>query len=86
MTLRGATGEIRWAYMTAAAFGPWRLEEDDSGVSVLTGTLVSMDEYRAAQAPLKAVVMVGRQRLTWPIVDLQFTGQTVTARLGQRET
>mgnify|MGYP003345187849 CR=1 FL=1 len=23
MTLRGATGELRWVYMTAAVFGPW---------------------------------------------------------------
>ena len=27
MTLRGATGELRWVYMTAAVFGPWAKTE-----------------------------------------------------------
>lgn len=82
MTIRGATGEVRWVYLTAVTFGPWRLETDES---TLTGTLVSADDYRVTQGPLVAVVMVGRQRLTWPVEDLQISGQTVTVRLGPRQ-
>lgn len=83
MTLRGATGEIRWAYLPAVIFGPWRLESGEE--TTLTGTLVSVDEYRMTQAPLLAVVTVGRQRLTWPVLDLQIHGSTVSARLGPRQ-
>lgn len=84
MTIRGATGEIKWAYMAAAVFGPWRIETDENE-STLTGTLVSVDDYRVAQAPLVAVVTVGRQRLTWPVHSLQISGATVTAHLGPRQ-
>lgn len=84
MILRGATGEVRWVYMTAATFGPWEIEQ--RGVtSALTGKLVSVDDYRATQAPLSVVVTVGRQRLTFPVVDLQITGSVVTATLGPRQ-
>lgn len=84
MTLRGATGEIRWGgYLPAVIFGPWRLETD--GEAMLTGTVVSVDEYRVTQVPLSAVVQIGRQRLTYPVVDLQISGGIVTAMLGPRQ-
>lgn len=83
MTLRGATGEIRWVYLPAVVFGPWRIETD--GEATLTGTLVSVDDYRVTQAPLVAVVQIGRTRLTYPVASLQISGQTVTATLGPRQ-
>jgi hypothetical protein len=83
MTYRGATGEIRWAYLAAAVFGPWRLEfENEHGE--LTGTIVSVDGYRVTQAPLHAVLTVGRQRLTYPIISLQVNGSTLSAQVGPR--
>jgi len=84
MTLRGATGELRWVYMTAAVFGPW-VVETSGGSSTLTGRVVSVDEYRMAQPGLTAVVIIGRQRVTWPVVNVELTDQTVTAHLGQRQ-
>jgi len=84
MELRGATGELKWSYMTAATFGPWRLEQGADG-STLTGKLVSVDAYKAAQAPLKAVLQVGRQRVTCPILTLQIDGGVVHATLRQME-
>ena len=83
MTLRGATGEVRWVYLPAVVFGPWRIETGEE--STLTGSLVSVDDYRVTQSPLVAVVNVGRQRLTWPIKDVQISGETVTAVLGPRQ-
>lgn len=83
MTLRGATGEMRWAYLPAVVFGPWRIETGTE--STLTGTLVSVDGYRVTQAPLVAVLHVGRTRLTYPVADLQISGSTVTAVLGPRQ-
>lgn len=82
MTIRGATGEVRWAYLPAVIFGPWRVETDES---TLVGTVVSVDDYRVTQAPLVAVVTVGRKRLTWPVKDLQISGTVVTVSLGPRE-
>jgi hypothetical protein len=47
--------------------------------------VVSVDEYRMAQPGLTAVVIIGRQRVTWPVVNVELTDQTVTAHLGQRQ-
>jgi len=86
MILKGVTGEIRWSYLPAAVFGPWRVEtQEDTALSTLTGTLVSVDGYRVTQSPLVAVVSVGRRRLTWPITDMQISGDTITAVLGLRQ-
>lgn len=70
-------------YLPAVVFGPWRIEAD--GETTLTGTLVSVDGYRVTQVPLVAVVQIGRTRLTYPVVDLQLSGSTVTATLGPRQ-
>lgn len=84
MTYRGATGEIRWAYATAVVFGPWRLELDQPGSGTLTGNVVSVDEYRAAQTPLRVVLTVGRGRLIYPVVEMVLSGPTITATVGPR--
>lgn len=81
MMIRGATGEIRWAYLPAVVFGPWRLETSVDGAS-LSASVVSVDEYRASQGPFSAVVQVGRQRLAWPVLNLQIAAGTLTAQLG----
>jgi hypothetical protein len=83
MTYRGATGEIRWAYLAAAVFGPWRLDFDGEQ-GELAGTLVSVDGYRVSQAPLNAILTIGRQRLTYPIINLQVNGSALTAQVGPR--
>ncbi len=77
MRLRGATGELRWSYLTAVVFGPWSIEG-----STLTGTIVSVDTFRSAQAPLTAVVTIGKQRLAYPVEDVTLTGSTISAHLG----
>lgn len=87
MTIQGATGEVRWAYLPAAVFGPWRLDTVPGG-AVLEGRLVSQDDYRLAQEPLTAVVNVGRQALVYPITSLHVNGGQLSAQLGpqQKET
>lgn len=82
MTLRGATGEIRWVYLPAVTFGPWRIESEQD--ITLVGTVASVDDYRITQGPLVAVVQLGRSQVRYPVLDLQIDGQRVTARLGPR--
>lgn len=87
MQIRGATGEVRWAYLAAAVFGPWRLETEPGGAR-LEGQLVSQDGYRLAQEPLTAVVHIGRQKLVYPVISLHVDGGQLSAQLGpqQKET
>lgn len=82
MTLRGATGEIRWVYLPAMVFGPWRIESEHE--ITLVGTVASVDDYRVTQSPLVAVVQLGRSQVRYPVLDLQIEGGRVTARLGPR--
>ena len=80
MRLRGATGEVRWSYMTACVFGPWLLEG-----STLTGSTVSVDLFRITQTPLHAVLMLGKQQLTYEIESIEVNASTITAYLGARK-
>lgn len=82
LTLRGATGELRWVYLPAVVFGPWRIETTED--TTLVATVASVDDYRVTQHPLVAVVQLGRSQLRYPILDLQITDGRVTARLGPR--
>lgn len=83
MTLRGATGDIRWAYMVAATFGPWRLEYDgESGT--LEGSIVQVDDYRLNKQPLEAVLVIGRKSVRYPVVTLECSGRVLTAKIGPR--
>lgn len=83
LNLQGVTGEIRWSYMTAAVFGPWRIEAGNDRLE-LTAHVVSSDDYRMGQSPLIAAVQIGRQRMTFPVISLQVVGGTLTAALGPR--
>lgn len=84
MQIRGATGEVKWSYLTAAIFGPWRLETTPDGAT-LDGTLVTFDAYRIKKEGLIVSVAVGRSRLLYPIrtVDIHADG-TISAQLGPR--
>jgi len=84
MTLSGVTGDVRWGYMVALVFGPWRFEGGQEG-GTLTGRLVSSDAFRVTQAPLVAVLQVGRTAARYPVLDVAITGSEVTATLGPRE-
>lgn len=68
--------------MPAVVFGPWRIESEQD--TTLVGTVVSVDDYRATQSPLVAVVQLGRSQVRYPVLDLQIEGGRVTARLGPR--
>lgn len=85
MTSTGATGEIRWSYMTAATFGPWRAEFDRTG-GTLTARVVRVDAFRAAQQPLTLLLPFGRQVGRWPVVSLQIEGESLTVTVGPRST
>ena len=80
MQFRGATGELRWAYLPAAVFGPWRLETDPAGAS-LEASVVSVDEYRITQQPLTARCYVGRQTLAYAVESVTVQDGRLSARL-----
>jgi hypothetical protein len=81
MHVRGATGELRWAYLPACVFGPWRLETYPGGAS-LEASLVSQDDYRLQQQPLTALLYVGRQTMRYPVESVTVNGGQVSATLG----
>jgi hypothetical protein len=80
MRLSGFTGEVRWSYMVAATFGPWTLIDHE-----LSGEVVSVDDYRTSQDPLVVVLRMGRHELSYPVVNLQFTGERISVTLGERK-
>lgn len=84
MQIRGVTGEVKWSYMTAAIFGPWRIETLPDGAT-LDGKIVSFDKYRMTRDGLTVSVMVGRSRLVYPVVKVDIHGDgTLSAHLGPR--
>lgn len=84
MTLSGLTGDLRWGYLVAAVFGPWRFEGGGGG-GTLTGTLVSSDAFRLTQVPLTAVLQVGRSSTRWRVEGVEISGSEVVVTLGPRE-
>jgi hypothetical protein len=84
MQVRGATGELRWAYLPACHFGPWRLHTQP-GSATLEADVVSADDYRMQQGPLLARLYIGRQTLTYAVEDVTLTGARLSARLGAQQ-
>jgi hypothetical protein len=80
MTLNatGHEGQIKWSYLPAITFGPWRYEGQGS-TGTLTAEIVSCDEFRVSQKPLVAVVPMGRAEWRWSVRDLQVHGSSLTA-------
>lgn len=85
MTINGLTGEIRWSYLTAATFGPWRLITNEDRTARLQGRVVSVDHFRASQATLTAVLQIGRLQQRRAVSHLQIIGDQLTADLGPME-
>lgn len=85
MVIKGVTGELRWSYLTAASFGPYRLDTHADGTARLTARVVSVDAFRATQAPLSAVLWVGKVTQKRVVTDLQIVGESLTAALGRLE-
>lgn len=85
MTIQGVTGEIRWSYLTAVAFGPYRLVTQADGTARLQGRVVSVDSFRSTQANLSAVLWIGKQSRRYPVLDLQINGDRLTATVGAVE-
>jgi hypothetical protein len=78
LSIKGAHGVIKWSYLPAVTFGPWRYDGDMRS-GTLTAQIVSCDEFRANQTPLVAVVPAGRAEWRWTVRDLQISGSTMTA-------
>jgi hypothetical protein len=80
LTIEGHAGQIKWSYLPAVTFGPFRFEGDGTG-GTLTAQIVSCDNFRVNQRPLVAVVPAGRATWQWSVSDLQISGSTLTARV-----
>lgn len=85
LSLRGSHGEVRWSYLPAITFGPWRFESDgdSSGSGTVHAQVVRCDEFRMHQSPLIAVVPMGRAEWRWSVRDLQVSGDTLTINVAR---
>lgn len=79
----GATGEVRWSYLTAVSFGPWSAELTRAG-GVVTAQIARVDPYRVSQRPLSLVLPYGARTASWPVDTLQIAGDTLTVCVGPR--
>lgn len=73
-----------WGYHTAATVRDWTVTHE-GGPRSLTATIVTLDDFRLSQRPLKFVVTHQHGRWSWPIQTLQMGGASLTATLGPRE-
>lgn len=75
----GFEGRLRWGYRTAATLGPWQYEAATGNTGTLTAQVVDRDEFCLQQAPLVAIVPMGRAEWRWSVSGLQIEGATLTA-------
>ena len=76
--IKGPEGQVRWVYLPAITFGPWKFDGDfQSGT--LHAQIVSRDDFRMQQRPLVVVVPVGRAQWRWSVADLQINGTELVA-------
>jgi hypothetical protein len=85
LTLTGASASLRWGYHTAATLESWALDRDEHG-RVLTATVTHADTFRLSQRPLVFEMPHANGVTRWRIIELQISGASLNARLGQRET
>lgn len=83
LSITGHEGELRWVYLPAVIFGPWSFTGDMVG-GTLTARVVSCDEFRMQQRPLAAVVPMGRAEWRWSVIDVQISGDTLTANVARQ--
>lgn len=74
---------VRWGYHIAATLRAWTVSRDEAGNLTLSGSLATIDTYRASQRPL----VFTAKGLRWPIVnELQVADGTLSAFLGPKES
>jgi len=78
-TVSGATALLKWGYHDAAQLSSWTLEAGGT----VTATVVSIDQFRASQAPLTFVVPRPTNPWVWKVNSLQIAGKTLVASLAQ---
>lgn len=85
LTVKGMDGSIRWAYHTAALIRAWTIEHGDQGYT-LSATVVKSDIFRISQRPLVFIAPHVKGVWRWPVIELQISGASLTAKLGPRDT
>jgi hypothetical protein len=92
LAIRGEGGAILWTKdvrATAASLAAWFIRRDlhpKRGPWVLTASCSSTNRYKCGQRPLFFTApRLGGGRWCWPVLDLQVTGDALTARLGPPE-
>jgi len=82
---RGAEGELRWGYHSAATLKDWELTPKDASSFTVTARIVSSDAFRVSQRPIAFTVPRQAGAWKWPVQELQVVGETLTALLGPQE-
>lgn len=80
-SLRGVVGFIRWQWYTAAQLEGYTVTRTGRRF-VLRGRIVLSDSYKISRSGLLFVAPTNKGEWTWPILDLQITGDQVLAELG----
>ena len=77
---RGAAGELRWGYHSAAVLTGWELQDNK-----LTATVASQDDFKVSQQPLTFVVHRPTTTWTWVVNTLQIAGTSLSATVTPQE-
>lgn len=81
LSLRGATGSIRWGYHVAAQLRDWTVTPSKDKPWALRASIVTSDAFKVQQRPLTFATKVGVEELALSIQSLQINGTTLTALL-----
>jgi hypothetical protein len=85
IAISGEKGAVLWGYREAASLRAWTLSRTEAGALALSGTMTSQDRQRIAQRPLVFLIRRPDGIWRWPILELQTSGDALTAYLGPRE-
>jgi hypothetical protein len=92
LTIRGEGGALLWTkdvHASAAALAAWAIRRDERpkyGPWVLTASCRSINRFRCGQRPLFFTApRLGGGRWCFPVLDIQVTPPSLTARLGSPE-
>lgn len=85
VTVTGVKGSLKWSYYEAAALGAWTVTTVE-GKRTLSAAVNTANASRVSQRPLRFMAYHEKVSWSWPIIELQLEGASLTAVLGPRET
>lgn len=80
LRIRGARGQVKWAYAVAADLTSYTVERE-AGAWTLRGTIAQMNPFALSQHPLTFIAPHAKGEWRWVIRECQTAAGRLTAQL-----